>query len=44
VSYGPCGGGYGDPELRPAKAIAADVADGLITTDVAHKLFAQAEN
>jgi N-methylhydantoinase B len=44
VSYGPCGGGYGDPDLRPAEAIAADVADGLITEDVARGLFAQAEN
>lgn len=44
VSYGPCGGGYGDPELRLSGAIAADVADGLITKDVARGLFAQAEN
>jgi N-methylhydantoinase B len=43
VSYGPCGGGYGDPALRSAEAIAADIADGLITRDVARALFPQAE-
>lgn len=44
VSSGPCGGGYGDPALRSPKAIAADVADGLIDEDKARSLFAQAEN
>lgn len=39
VSYGPCGGGYGDPALRSKDAIEADVADGLITQDTARHLF-----
>jgi N-methylhydantoinase B len=43
VSFGPCGGGYGDASLRPSEAIATDVADGLIASDVARGLFAQAE-
>lgn len=43
VSYGPCGGGYGDASLRSQDAIASDVADGLITRDTAQALFAQAE-
>ncbi|MDW3221542.1 MAG: hydantoinase B/oxoprolinase family protein [Paracoccaceae bacterium] len=43
VSYGPCGGGYGDASLRATDAIASDVADGLITTETARKLFPQAE-
>lgn len=43
VSYGPCGGGYGDAALRSREAIAADVADGLITETGAAALFAQAE-
>lgn len=43
VSYGPCGGGYGDPALRCPEAIASDVADALITQDLAQTLFAQAE-
>jgi N-methylhydantoinase B len=43
VSYGPCGGGYGDAALRPSAAIEADVADGLIAADVARGLFAQAQ-
>lgn len=44
VSYGPCGGGYGDAALRPADAIAADVANGLISAEQARALFSQAEN
>ncbi|MDA9865065.1 hydantoinase B/oxoprolinase family protein [bacterium] len=40
VSYGPCGGGYGDAAQRSPDAIAADVADGLIDKDVARDLFA----
>ena len=43
VSYGPCGGGYGDASLRSQDAIASDVADGLIARDTAQVLFAQAE-
>lgn len=43
VSYGPCGGGYGDASLRSADAIRADIADGLITQTKAAALFAQAE-
>lgn len=43
VSYGPCGGGYGDASLRSADAISADIADGLITQAKADALFAQAE-
>lgn len=39
VSYGPCGGGYGDAALRSPDAIASDVADGLITKDAARVLF-----
>ena len=41
VSYGPCGGGYGDAQLRPHKAIEADIKDGLIAKDVAENLFSQ---
>jgi len=41
VSYGPCGGGYGDAQLRPYKAIEADIKDGLITKGVAENLFSQ---
>lgn len=40
VSYGPCGGGYGDASLRSPEAISADVADGLIDEDAARDLFA----
>ncbi|MEO1556115.1 MAG: hydantoinase B/oxoprolinase family protein [Pseudomonadota bacterium] len=43
VSYGPCGGGYGDASLRSAEAIAADVANGLISAESARAMFAQAE-
>ena len=41
VSTGPSGGGYGDPALREAAAIARDVADGLISTEAANELYAQ---
>lgn len=43
VSYGPCGGGYGDASLRARDAIARDVADGLITSETARALFPQVE-
>jgi N-methylhydantoinase B len=39
VSYGPCGGGYGDAALRSPEAIAADVVDGLIAESAARVLF-----
>lgn len=39
VSYGPCGGGYGDAALRSAEAVAADVAEGLISAEKARELF-----
>ena len=39
VSYGPCGGGYGDASQRAPEAIAADVADGLISPEGAKALF-----
>jgi N-methylhydantoinase B len=35
ISRGPCGGGYGDPDLRADEAIRADVKDGLITEEMA---------
>jgi N-methylhydantoinase B len=41
VSTGPSGGGYGDPALRSAESIARDVADGLISTETATRLFGQ---
>tara|TARA_B100000768_G_C11274391_1_gene375109 strand:- start:1093 stop:2820 length:1728 start_codon:yes stop_codon:yes gene_type:complete len=43
VSYGPCGGGYGDAQLRPHRAIDADIKDGLIAKELAEKLFSQAK-
>ena len=36
VSYGQCGGGYGDVRLRPSDAINAYVADGLISANDAN--------
>jgi len=39
VSYGPCGGGYGDAALRAPEAVAADVAEGLISAQKAKELF-----
>ena len=32
-----CGGGYGDPLLRPAEQVAADVVDGHISAEVARR-------
>ena len=39
VSYGPCGGGYGDARLRSYNAIEADLQDGLITKGFAEHFF-----
>jgi N-methylhydantoinase B len=39
VCVGPCGGGYGDPALRDKSAVAADVADGLLTAAAAAAMF-----
>ncbi len=33
----PGGGGFGDPAERDAEQVAADVADGLITRDIAER-------
>lgn len=33
------GGGYGDPKEREPKAIAADVANGFVSADAAHRLY-----
>ena len=32
-----CGGGYGDPLLRPAEQVAADVVDGHISAEAARR-------
>ena len=34
------GGGYGDPRARPAEAVAADVADGYISPEIARSDYA----
>ena len=39
VSVGPSGGGYGDPRLRPAEAVADDVADGLLSEETSKTIF-----
>lgn len=39
ISTGPCGGGYGDPLARDPAAVAADVADGLISPATAARDF-----
>lgn len=39
ISTGPCGGGYGDPLVRDPAAVAADVADGLISPATAARDF-----
>jgi N-methylhydantoinase B len=39
LCVGPCGGGYGDPRLRTSAAVAADVADGLLSAEAARALF-----
>ena len=31
------GGGFGDPRLRPLQAVAADVAEGLVTIEGARR-------
>ena len=36
----PGGGGYGDPLERPAEAVAADVAKGLVSREAAERLYA----
>ena len=36
----PGGGGYGDPLARPAEAVAADVAKGLVSREAAERLYA----
>jgi N-methylhydantoinase B len=35
VSFGPCGGGYGDPFRRDPEAVLEDVLDGYITAETA---------
>ena len=37
ISSGPCGGGYGNPELRDHTSISNDIADDLIGEDKAHR-------
>jgi N-methylhydantoinase B len=37
VSYGPCGGGYGDPLKRNPELVLSDVLDGLISAETALK-------
>ncbi|MEP0962127.1 MAG: hydantoinase B/oxoprolinase family protein [Roseobacter sp.] len=39
VSVGPSGGGYGDPLLRPAEAVADDIADGLLSEETSKVIF-----
>ena len=43
VSYGECGGEYGDARLRQSDTINAYIADGLISANVVNKLFSQIE-
>ena len=33
------GGGWGDPAERTAEAVAADIADGLLTEDQAREVY-----
>ena len=35
VTYGPCGGGYGNPLEREPSKVLADVLDGFITAKMA---------
>jgi N-methylhydantoinase B len=39
VCAGPAGGGYGDPFTRPPERVLADVLDGLISPEIAHRDF-----
>lgn len=39
VSVGPSGGGYGDPRMRLAKAVADDIADGLLSEETSKEIF-----
>lgn len=39
VSVGPSGGGYGDPRMRLAEAVADDIADGLLTEETSKAIF-----
>lgn len=39
VSTGPSGGGYGDAALRSKEAVAGDIANGLISAELASDLF-----
>lgn len=39
VSVGPSGGGYGDPRMRLAEAVADDIADGLLCEETSKVIF-----
>ena len=42
VSFGPSGGGYGDPARRDLEAVRDDVRDGLISVETARECYAAA--
>jgi N-methylhydantoinase B len=39
ISYGPSGGGYGDPLARSPASVLDNVVDGLLSADVAHRQY-----
>jgi N-methylhydantoinase B len=39
ISYGPSGGGYGDPLARSPDAVRDNVVDGLLSADVARDQY-----